>query len=125
MCKRNKTVDSLCCVSNSDYKRGRHINLASVLVTTHLLEDDPFGVRGSTERIGLPSGAKMSLLIVEIGPDLGPTVLHVLTGRLQSSWLAHFDVLSSTTTPLFRDAAGKGRPKINTTTAAKKKTSHC
>ena len=59
---------------------------------THLLEDDPLGVRGATERIGLPSGAQMRLLIVEIGPDLGPTVLHVLTGRLQSSRLAHFGV---------------------------------
>lgn len=76
---------------------------------------------GATERIGLPFGAKMRLLVVEIGPDLGPAVPHVLTGRLQSSRLAHFAVLSSTTTPLFRDAGGKGRPKINTTAAAKKR----
>ena len=78
-------------------------------LTAHLLEDDPLGVRSSTERISLPPGSKMRLLVVEIGPDLGPTVFHVLTGRFQSSWLPHFADLSSSTTLLFRDAAGKGR----------------
>ena len=75
-------------------------------------------MRGATEGISLPPGPEMRLLVVEICPDLRPTVLHVLTGRLQSPWLAHFGVLSSTTTPLFRDASGKGTPQINTTTAA-------
>merc|ERR1712024_20899 len=52
---------------------------------TDLFEDNPLGMRGTAERIGLPPGAQMCFLVVQIGPDLGTAVLDVLTGRPESS----------------------------------------
>jgi len=51
---------------------------------TDLLEDDSLGVRGSSEGIGLPPGAKMSLLVVFVGPHLVTPVVDVLTGGLDT-----------------------------------------
>ncbi len=56
---------------------------------SHLFEDDALGVGGATEGISLPSGAQVSLLVVEIGPELGAPVLDVLSRRANSSGFAH------------------------------------
>ena len=55
----------------------------------HLLQNDALGVRGSSERVGLPPGAQMDLLVVEVGPHLGAPVLDVLAGRADAAGLAH------------------------------------
>ena len=55
----------------------------TVSVTTYL------GVRGSTEGIGLPSCPEMSLLVVLVGPDLVPPVLHVFSSSPDPCWLTH------------------------------------
>merc|ERR1711926_11532 len=51
---------------------------------TDLLEDDSLGVRGSSEGIGLPPGAKMGLLVVLIGPHLVAPIVDVFTGGLDT-----------------------------------------
>merc|ERR1711881_499057 len=55
-----------------------------VLLDTDLLEDDTLGVRGSSEGIGLPPGAKMGLLVVLIGPHLVTPVVDVFTSGLDT-----------------------------------------
>ena len=47
------------------------------------------GVRSSSERIGLPSCSQMSLLVVLVGPDLVPPVLHVFPSSPDTCWLTH------------------------------------
>lgn len=54
----------------------------------HLLEHDSLGVGSTSEGIGLPSGSQMSLLVVLVGPTLVATVVHMLPGSAQTSWLA-------------------------------------
>merc|ERR1719186_1484288 len=56
---------------------------------TDLLEDNSLCVRGSSERIGLPSCSEMSLLVVLVSPDLVAPVLDVLTSSTDSGWLSH------------------------------------
>lgn len=53
-----------------------------------LLQDDSLGVGSTSEGISLPSGAQMSLLVVLVGPTLVATVVHMLPGSAQTSWLA-------------------------------------
>ena len=60
-----------------------------------LLEHDALGVRGAPEGIGLPPGAQMGLLVVEVGPHLGATVLDVLAGGLQTPGFTHDEAASS------------------------------
>merc|ERR1719220_3239565 len=47
-------------------------------LNTNLLQNNSLGVRSSSEGIGLPSCSQVSLLVVLVGPDLVPPVLHVL-----------------------------------------------
>lgn len=45
----------------------------------HFLKYDALGVRGTPERIGLPSRAQMCLFVVLVGPTLFTTMSHVFT----------------------------------------------
>lgn len=62
--------------------------VGSTTVYLHLLQDDSLGVGSTSEGISLPSGAQMSLLVVLVGPTLVATVVHMLPGSAQTSWLA-------------------------------------
>merc|ERR1719225_935926 len=72
---------------HSDALTDGRVGLLSL--NTNLLEDNSLGVRGSTEGIGLPSCPEMSLLVVLVGPDLVPPVLHVFSSSPDPCWLTH------------------------------------
>ena len=67
---------------DSDTLTNSRVRLLSL--NTNLLKNNSLGVRGSTERIGLPSGSQVSLFVVLVGPDLVAPVVDVLTGGLDS-----------------------------------------
>lgn len=54
-----------------------------------LFQHDSLGVGGSGERVGLPAGAQMGLLVVLIGPPLVPAVTDVLPSGTDSTWFTH------------------------------------
>lgn len=64
------------------------------MISSYLLKNDSLGVRSTSKGIGLPSGAQVSLLVVLVGPDLPPAVLHVLPGGPDTCGLAHFRLFS-------------------------------
>merc|ERR1711915_183024 len=73
---------------------------------TDLFKNDSFGVRSTTERIGLPSCSQVSLLIVEISPDLITAIFHMLTSSSESTGLTHF-VLENLRSGLVKYQTGK------------------
>ena len=66
---------------------------------SYFLEYDSLGVRGSSEGIGLPPGAEMSLLVVEIGPTLDTAILHVFSGGPDTCGFSHFGQLKKKKKP--------------------------
>jgi len=68
--------------------RGENTLTSADQLYLHLLKDDSLGVGSTSEGIGLPSGTQMSLLVVLVGPTLVATVVHMLPGSAQTSWLA-------------------------------------
>jgi len=52
-------------------------------------------VRGSSEGIGLPAGSQVGLFVVQIGPSLDATILHVFAGGPDSSGLTHDELFQS------------------------------
>ena len=63
--------------------------------SSHLLKNDSLGVRGASEGVGLPAGAQVGLLVVQIRPSLDAAVLDVLAGGPDTSGLTHDDVFLS------------------------------
>ena len=59
-------------------------------VSLHFFKDDALGVRSALERIGLPAGAQVGLLVVLVCPYLDTTVVDVLASSSQTGWLTHF-----------------------------------
>lgn len=72
----------------------------------------------SSEGVGLPPGAQMGLLVVEVGPDLGAAVLDVLPRSLETAGLAHFECESKTVETDVRKAEGRDRKRKTTTLRA-------
>ena len=52
----------------------------------HFLKNDALGVRGSTERIGLPASSQMGFFVVFVGPSLVTTMIDVLACCSKTSW---------------------------------------
>ena len=60
------------------------------MIVYYLLENDALSVRGSSEGVGLPAGSQMCFLVIEIGPSLDTTILHVLPGGPNTCGFTHF-----------------------------------
>merc|ERR1719283_50693 len=54
-----------------------------------LLQHDSLNVRGPTERVGLQGRARVSLLVIFIGPSLNSAMGADLSRGFDSSWLSH------------------------------------
>ena len=68
-------------------------------------------MRSASERIGLPSCSQVSLLVVEISPDLITAIFHVLTSSSESTGLTHF-VLENLRSGFVKYQTGKGRKQL-------------
>lgn len=55
----------------------------------HFFQDNAFSMRGTAERVSLPSGSQMCFFIVLIVPSLLASVVHVLTRRTKTSWFTY------------------------------------
>lgn len=53
----------------------------------HLLQDNSLGVGSSSEGVGLPPCAQMGLFEIVISPSLVTTMVDVLPGCTETSWL--------------------------------------
>jgi hypothetical protein len=61
----------------------------------NLFKNDSLGMGSSSERIGLPPGSQMGLLIVQIGPSLDTTILDVFAGGSDTGWFTHVEIFQS------------------------------
>ena len=87
---------------------------------SHLFKNDSLGVRSSSEGVGLPAGSEVSLFVVEIGPSLDPTVLHVLPGGPDTCGLTHDGVfLARKFHPLPNDSKKVRKRKFQMKTSSK------
>lgn len=57
---------------------------------SNLFQDDSLGMRSTSERIGLPSGSKVSLLVVLIVPSLFSSMILELPCNTKSLRFSHF-----------------------------------
>ena len=60
-----------------------------LLNESYLFKNDTLGVRSTSEGIGLPAGAQVSLFVVQISPSLNAAVLHVLSGGPDTCGFTH------------------------------------
>jgi hypothetical protein len=58
-------------------------------------------VRSSSKGVGLPPGAQVSLLVVQIGPALDAAVLHVFASGPDTCGFTHFEQLKEKIGPKF------------------------
>lgn len=70
-------------------------NIERQITVWYLLDDDALGVGRATERVSLPTGAKMGLLVLLVMPALCLPVQAHFARRAKTFWLAHLDAACS------------------------------
>src|SRR5689334_9698209 len=58
-------------------------------LNTQLLQNDSLGVRSSSERVRLPDGSQVSLLVLLIGPSVIATVQPQVASSPDSTWFTN------------------------------------